>query len=308
MTATACSSHLRTVVTIALLALGCDDDTLNVRIVELETDSTAYLNRRVRVEGRVTGATTLAEDVRAGTYTLRDASEREIDVRTDEVPAPGELLTVTAVLVEKREGNRSRYLREEARSSGTSSSTGGTVDVSLIASLTVFALTLGLFIGVLLRRRRSTGATQRIDAPVRVSPIESSERGARPPSDEQEEPFDESGTTKIVVGRLQLGNGDERVLFHEDTLGSWDKKTLVLWPRRGNKRSFAPASNVASVSKGACRFEGELGGVDVVVAGKNPIELHRGGGRRVLKHGDRERLQHDDELELAPGVCLRFRG
>ena len=69
-----------------------------VFISEIKENPSKYYNLAVEVKGIVTNVTPSQFDVKSGFYTIRDESEETIEIKTRELPAPGQAFTFVGIV------------------------------------------------------------------------------------------------------------------------------------------------------------------------------------------------------------------
>ena len=88
-----------------------------VFINDLKQNPSKYYNLQVKIKGVVVDVTPEQGGLKSGFYTIRDESEGTIEIKTDELPAPGQTFIVEGIVTMKP-GTQTPYLKELKRGGG----------------------------------------------------------------------------------------------------------------------------------------------------------------------------------------------
>jgi len=88
-----------------------------VFISDIKMNPSKYYNLQVRVKGVVVDVTPEQAGLKSGMYTMRDESEQTIEVKTDELPAPGQSFMVEGIVTMKAQ-TQTPFLKELKRNGG----------------------------------------------------------------------------------------------------------------------------------------------------------------------------------------------
>jgi len=86
-----------------------------VMINEITQNPSKYYNLPVKIKGVVVKVTPSQLDLKSGFYTLRDESETTIEIKSNNLPGPGQTFTVEGIVTMKAE-TQTLYLKEMGRS------------------------------------------------------------------------------------------------------------------------------------------------------------------------------------------------
>jgi hypothetical protein len=87
-------------------------------IVDICTTPNKYWNRQVFLKGHVVKVTPDPPGTNRGRYTLRDQSDKDIEVATDDLPAQGKVYVINGVVEQRKPGDNVPVVREGSRSLG----------------------------------------------------------------------------------------------------------------------------------------------------------------------------------------------
>jgi hypothetical protein len=90
-----------------------------VFISDIKQNPSKYYNLPVKIKGVVVDVTPDQMGPKSGFFTLRDESEETIDIKTNELPAPGQSFIVEGTVTMKA-GTQTPYLKELKRGGGKS--------------------------------------------------------------------------------------------------------------------------------------------------------------------------------------------
>ena len=88
-----------------------------VFISDIKMNPSKYYNLQVRIKGVVVDVTPEQAGLKSGMYTMRDESEQTIEVKTDELPAPGQSFMVEGIVTMKAQ-TQTPFLKELKRNGG----------------------------------------------------------------------------------------------------------------------------------------------------------------------------------------------
>jgi pSer/pThr/pTyr-binding forkhead associated (FHA) protein len=94
-------------------------------IVDICTTPNKYWNRQVYLKGHVVRVTPDPPGTNRGRYTLRDQSDKDIEVATDDLPAQGKVYVISGVVEQRKPGDNVPVVRESTRTLGQPDSTVG---------------------------------------------------------------------------------------------------------------------------------------------------------------------------------------
>jgi hypothetical protein len=84
-------------------------------IVDICTTPNRYWNKQVFLKGHVVKVTPDPPGTNRGRFTLRDQSDKDIDITTDDLPAMGKVYTVNGVVLQGKPGDMVPVVRENSR-------------------------------------------------------------------------------------------------------------------------------------------------------------------------------------------------
>ncbi len=87
-------------------------------IVDICTTPNKYWNRQVFLKGHVVKVTPDPPGTNRGRYTLRDQSDKDIEVLTDDLPAMGKVYVVNGIVEQRKAGDNVPVVRESTRTLG----------------------------------------------------------------------------------------------------------------------------------------------------------------------------------------------
>ena len=88
-----------------------------VFVSDVKQNPSKYFNLPVKVKGVVVDVTPDQGGLKSGYYTIRDESEQTIEIKTDELPAPGQTFIVEGIVTMKP-GTQTPFLKELTRGKG----------------------------------------------------------------------------------------------------------------------------------------------------------------------------------------------
>jgi hypothetical protein len=115
-----------------------------VLINEVKENPSKYYNLSVKIKGVVVDVTPEQSGLKSGFYTIRDESEESIDVKTDELPAPGQSFIVEGIVTMKA-GAQVPYLKELKRGGGNF------LPVIVIGAAVIVLILIGILVYMLRR-------------------------------------------------------------------------------------------------------------------------------------------------------------
>jgi hypothetical protein len=135
-----------------------------VLISDIKQNPSKYYNLQVKIKGVVVDVTPEQLGLKSGYYTMRDESEGTIEVRTDELPAPGQSFIVEGIVTMKP-GTQAPYLKELSRGGGN------LLPVIVIGAAVIVLILIGILIYMLRRPAAMEPAYEQAEAPEPTRPI-----------------------------------------------------------------------------------------------------------------------------------------
>lgn len=120
-----------------------------VFISEVKDNPSKYYNLSVKIKGVVVDVTPDQMSLKSGYYTIRDESEESIEIKTDELPAPGQSFIVEGIVTMKA-GTQVPYLKELKRGGGNF------LPVIVIGAAVIVLILIGILV-YMLRRPAAIG-------------------------------------------------------------------------------------------------------------------------------------------------------
>ena len=115
-----------------------------VFITDVKQNPSKYYNLPVKIKGVVVDVAPEQTGVKSGFYTLRDESEETIEIKTTELPAPGQSFIVEGIVTMKA-GTQTPYLKELKRGGGNF------LPVVVIGAAVVVLILIGILVYMLRR-------------------------------------------------------------------------------------------------------------------------------------------------------------
>jgi hypothetical protein len=115
-----------------------------VFISDVKQNPSKYYNLQVKMKGVVVDVTPEQGGLKSGYYTLRDESEGTIEIKTDELPAPGQSFIVEGIVTMKA-GTQTPYLKELKRGGGN------LLPIIVVAAAVIVLILIGILVYMLRR-------------------------------------------------------------------------------------------------------------------------------------------------------------
>ena len=115
-----------------------------VFISEVKENPSKYYNLPVKIKGVVVDVTPEQVGLKSGYYTIRDESEESIEIKTAELPAPGQSFIVEGVVTMKA-GTQVPYLKELKRGGGNF------LPIIVIGAAVIVLILIGILVYMLRR-------------------------------------------------------------------------------------------------------------------------------------------------------------
>jgi len=115
-----------------------------VFISEVKENPSKYYNLPVKIKGVVVDVTPEQVGLKSGYYTIRDESEESIEIKTAELPAPGQSFIVEGIVTMKA-GTQVPYLKELKRGGGNF------LPVIVIGAAVIVLILIGILVYMLRR-------------------------------------------------------------------------------------------------------------------------------------------------------------
>ena len=129
-------------VTLGFMAQGLAAE--GVFISEVKQNPSKYYNLPVKIKGVVVDVTPEQVGLKSGFYTIRDESEETIEIKTTELPAPGQTFIVEGIVTMKA-GTQTPYLKEVSRGGGN------LLPVIVIGAAVIVLILIGILVYMLRR-------------------------------------------------------------------------------------------------------------------------------------------------------------
>jgi hypothetical protein len=139
-----------------------------VFISDVTENPSKYYNLPVKIKGVVVDVTPEQVGLKSGFYTLRDESEQTIEIKTNELPAPGQTFIVEGTVTMKA-GTQTPYLRELSRGSGN------LLPVIVIGAAVIVLILIGILVYMLRRPAGMEPAYEEAGALEPTRPVTSEE-------------------------------------------------------------------------------------------------------------------------------------
>lgn len=192
-------------VTLGLVAQGLATE--GVFINEVKENPSKYYNLSVKIKGVVVDVTPEQSGLKSGFYTIRDESEESIEVKTDELPAPGQSFIVEGIVTMKA-GAQVPYLKELKRGGGNF------LPVIVIGAAVIVLILIGILV-YMLRRPVAMESAYEGAEPTRPVTAEEMQRVAPAPERTVEVPS--------IPAQLEVLNGPSKgekyILKKQNTIG-----------------------------------------------------------------------------------------
>jgi hypothetical protein len=115
-----------------------------VFISDIKQNPSKYYNLQVKIKGVVVDVTPEQGGLKSGYYTLRDESEGTIEIKTDELPAPGQSFIVEGIVTMKA-GTQTPFLKELKRGGGN------LLPIIVIGAAVIVLILIGILVYMLRR-------------------------------------------------------------------------------------------------------------------------------------------------------------
>ena len=138
-----------------------------VFISDIKQNPSKYYNLPVKIKGVVVDVTPDQIGPSSGFFTLRDESEETIDIKTNELPAPGQSFIVEGTVTMKA-GTQTPYLKELKRGGGN------LLPVIVIGAAVIVLILIGILV-YMLRRPVAMGSAYEEDAAEPTRPVSAEE-------------------------------------------------------------------------------------------------------------------------------------
>jgi hypothetical protein len=115
-----------------------------VFISEVKENPSKYYNLPVKIKGVVVDVTPEQVGLKSGYYTIRDESEESIEIKTSELPAPGQSFIVEGIVTMKA-GTQVPYLKELKRGGGNF------LPIIVIGAAVIVLILIGILVYMLRR-------------------------------------------------------------------------------------------------------------------------------------------------------------
>ena len=238
-----------------------------VFISDIKQNPSKYYNLPVKIKGVVVDVTPDQMGPSSGFFTLRDESEETIDIKTNELPAPGQSFIVEGTVTMKA-GTQTPYLKELKRGGGN------LLPVIVIGAAVIVLILIGILVYMLRR-------------PVAMGPAyeEAAAEPTRPVSAEEMKRVSPERTVEVpsVPAQLEIlsgpSKGEKYILQKQNIIGR-DAGDLILGDPTvsaehaqitfKNKRyvlSNKSLTNPTKVNKTAVEGLQELNDADEIVMG-----------------------------------------
>jgi hypothetical protein len=139
-----------------------------VFISDIKQNPSKYYNLQVKVKGVVVDVTPEQLGLKSGYYTIRDESEQTLEIKTDELPAPGQTFIVEGIVTMKP-GTQAPFLKELKRGGGN------LLPVIVIGAAVIVLILIGILVYMLRRPVAMEPIAEEVDAPEPTRPITTEE-------------------------------------------------------------------------------------------------------------------------------------
>ena len=139
-----------------------------VFISDIKQNPSKYYNLEVRIKGVVVDVNPEQAGLKSGLYTMRDESEQTIEIKTDELPAPGQSFIVQGIVTMKA-GTQTPFLKELKRGGGNF------LPIIVIGAAVIVLVLIGVLVYMLRRPVAMEPAYEEIGAPEPTRPISTEE-------------------------------------------------------------------------------------------------------------------------------------
>jgi hypothetical protein len=178
-----------------------------VFISDIKQNPSKYYNLPVKIKGVVVDVTPDQMGPKSGFFTLRDESEETIDIKTEELPAPGQSFIVEGTVTMKA-GTQTPYLKELKRGGGN------LLPVIVIGAAVIVLILIGILVYMLRR-------------PVAMGPAyeEAAAEPTRPVSAEEMKRVSPERTVEVpsVPAQLEIlsgpSKGEKYILQKQNIIG-----------------------------------------------------------------------------------------
>jgi hypothetical protein len=129
-----------------------------VFVSDVKQNPSKYYNLPVKVKGVVVDVTPEQGGLKSGYYTIRDESEQTIEIKTDELPAPGQTFIVEGIVTMKP-GTQTPFLKEVKRGKGNF------LPFIVIGAAIIVVILIGILVYMLRRPLAMEPAAEEMGAP-----------------------------------------------------------------------------------------------------------------------------------------------
>jgi hypothetical protein len=129
-----------------------------VFVSDIKQNPSKYFNLPVKVKGVVVDVTPEQGGLKSGYYTIRDESEQTIEIKTDELPAPGQTFIVEGIVTMKP-GTQTPFLKEVKRGKGNF------LPIIVIGAAIIVIILIGILVYMLRRPLAMEPAAEEMSAP-----------------------------------------------------------------------------------------------------------------------------------------------
>jgi hypothetical protein len=139
-----------------------------VFISDVKQNPSKYYNLQVKVKGVVVDVTPEQGGLKSGYYTIKDESEQTIEIKTDELPAPGQTFIVEGIVTMKP-GTQAPFLKELTRGGGNF------LPGIVIGAAVIVLILIGILVYMLRRPVAMEPIAEEVGAPEPTRPITTEE-------------------------------------------------------------------------------------------------------------------------------------
>ncbi|OGP55971.1 MAG: hypothetical protein A2Y65_05700 [Deltaproteobacteria bacterium RBG_13_52_11] len=168
-----------------------------VFISDVKQNPSKYYNLQVKIKGVVVDVTPEQGGLKSGLYTLRDESEQTIEIKTDELPAPGQSFIVEGIVTMKA-GTQTPFLKELKRGGGN------LLPIIVIGAAVIVLILIGILVYMLRRPVAMEPAYEEAGAIEPTRPITTEEMKRVAPAPER------TVEVPAVPAQLEVLNGPNK--------------------------------------------------------------------------------------------------
>ena len=187
-----------------------------VFINEVKQNPSKYYNLSVKIKGVVVDVTPDQMGPKSGFYTIRDESEETIEIKTEELPAPGQSFIVEGIVTMKA-GTQTPYLKEMKRGGGN------LLPVIVIGAAVIVLILIGILVYMLRRPVAMKPAYEEAGATEPTRPVSAEEMKQVAPERTVEVPS--------IPAQLEVLNGPskgEKYILQKQNIIGRDAGDLIL--------------------------------------------------------------------------------